>query len=99
METLLLIILVPTFFGWVAGQIFIISKFIKFIELKSPFLNFCAKILFVIFSIIALNLPGLIASLIRPLCDLWGKREYTKYDHIIGIVGIIWYLVISFIGI
>jgi hypothetical protein len=28
-----------------------------------------------------------------------GHREYTTFDRIIGIVGIIWYSVISFIGI
>ena len=99
METLLLIILFPTFFGWVAGHIFIIAKYIKLVDLENPFFNFSAKILFVIFSIIVLNLPGLIASFTRPPHDLWGNREYTAFDHVIGIVGIIWYLVISFIGI
>ena len=99
METLLLIIIIPTFFGWVAGHIFIISKYIKLIKFENVFFNFCAKVLFVILSIIVLNLPGLITSLNRPLHDLWGRRDYTTFDHIIGIVGIIWYFVISFVGI
>ena len=99
METLLLIILVPTFFGWVAGQILIISKYTKLVKLESPFFNITAKILFVIFSIIILNLPGLIVSFTRSPDGLWRYREYNTYDLIIYSVGIIWYLVISFIGV
>jgi len=99
METLLIIILVPPFIGWIAGQIFIISKFIEYIGLQNPFFNFCAKFLLVIFSVIALNFPGLIVSLTRSIHPLRGYEEYTTFDGIVGIFGIIWYFSISFIGI
>jgi hypothetical protein len=98
METFLLIVLIPVFFGIIVGEIVLISKYVKLIKIKNRWFQIRARALFIILFFIFLNIPALLMSFKKPLHYIYGYYKLSTYENIMFHICVVWYLPISIIG-
>jgi len=92
MELILTIFGLSILIGYFAGNIVIISNFLKLIKLNNSVLNFCFKILSIILLVLLINTPALYYPTVKLHGNIKGLAFYFVW------ISFAWFLIVSLLG-